>query len=417
MKDQLADGWTTKPLSEIATFSNGLWKGKKGPFTTAKVLRNTNFRPHGALSLDDIAEIDVETKQLEKRRLQKGDIILERSGGGPKQPVGRVVLFDRDDGIFSFSNFTSVVRITDKAKVEPAYLHQVLNWWHASGVTEGIQSRSTGIRNLDFKAYKELGVPLPPLEEQQRIVAVLDEAFEGLTRARAHAEANLQNAQELVATSTDALCSGATDDWKNGKMGDFCTFEGGFAFKSGDAVKQSQVQLIRIGNLYQNILDLERRPVFYPDDFAEAYSKFRLNAGDIILSLTGTVGKQDYGFAVAVPETDRALLLNQRVARIMPRNVDILSPNFLLRFLRSGSFLATLYNISRGTRQANLSTRDMAELPMPVPPITKQLEIVESLDSIDARSVQLIAAYERSIVDLDDLRQSLLQKAFAGELT
>ncbi|RFP89022.1 restriction endonuclease subunit S [Rhodobacteraceae bacterium 63075] len=263
----------------------------------------------------------------------------------------------------------------------------------------------------------KLAIPIPPLEEQQRIVVALDEAFEGLARARAHAEANLQNARELVATSTDAFCSEATDDWKIGKMGDFCTFEGGFAFKSGDVVKQSQVQLIRIGNLYQNILDLERKPVFYPDDFAESYSKFRLKAGDIILSLTGTVGKQDYGFAVAVPETDRALLLNQRVARIMPKNVKTLSPNFLLRFLRSGSFLATLYNISRGTRQANLSTRDMAELPMAVPPMSKQLEIVESLDSIDAGSVQLIAAYERSIVDLDELRQSLLQKAFAGELT
>ena len=319
---------------------------------------------------------------------------------------GRMFLPQED-----FTAIKNTITLTPLEGVtDPVFLYYLLTFVE-------LPQRGAGQPFISKGDIQKFPVPLPPLEEQQRIVAVLDEAFEGLARARAHAEANLQNAKELVATSTDALCSEATDDWKIGKMGDFCTFEGGFAFKSGDAVKQSQVQLIRIGNLYQNILDLERKPVFYPDDFAESYSKFRLKAGDIILSLTGTVGKQDYGFAVAVPETDRALLLNQRVARIMPKNVDILSPNFLLRFLRSGSFLATLYNISRGTRQANLSTRDMADLPMAVPPMSKQLEIVESLDAIDAGSVQLIAAYERSIVDLDGLRQSLLQRAFAGELT
>jgi len=271
--------------------------------------------------------------------------------------------------------------------------------------------------SINKAGIESLPIPVPPLEEQQRIVAVLDEAFEGLARARAHAEANLQNARELVATSTDAFCSEVSDGWQQGTMGDFCTFEGGFAFKSGDTVKESQVQLIRIGNLYQNVLDLDRKPVFYPNEFADTYKKFRLNAGDIILSLTGTVGKQDYGFAVEVPDTERALLLNQRVARIMPKDAGTLSPHFLLRFLRSASFLSTLYNISRGTRQANLSTRDMADLPMSIPSKSRQIEIVERLDTIDGGAVQLVNSYEKSIADLDDLRQSLLQTAFAGELT
>jgi type I restriction enzyme S subunit len=79
-------GWKTKALDEVCQFSNGLWKGKKPPFVNVAVIRNTNFTKEGDLDDSDIAYIDVESKQLEKRRLKFGDIILEKSGGGP-EPV------------------------------------------------------------------------------------------------------------------------------------------------------------------------------------------------------------------------------------------------------------------------------------------------------------------------------------------
>jgi type I restriction enzyme S subunit len=90
-----------------------LWTGKKGPFVTAKVVRNTNIRANGVLSLDDVAEIEVEAKQFKSRQLNFGDIILEKSGGGPKQPVGRAVCFEMHDEDFSFSNFTAAITVAD----------------------------------------------------------------------------------------------------------------------------------------------------------------------------------------------------------------------------------------------------------------------------------------------------------------
>src|SRR5690606_29955598 len=93
---------------------NGLWKGKKEPVTRAVVIRNTNFTNDGHLELNNVAVLDVETKQLATRTLQRHDIIIERSGGGPKQAVGRVCLFEAEGELpFSFSNFTSVIRIVD----------------------------------------------------------------------------------------------------------------------------------------------------------------------------------------------------------------------------------------------------------------------------------------------------------------
>ena len=76
--------WPTAPLRDVCEFHNGLWKGKKEPFQTATVVRNTNFTAAGEIDLTDVAVIDVEAKKLAKRKLQQNDIIIERSGGGPK---------------------------------------------------------------------------------------------------------------------------------------------------------------------------------------------------------------------------------------------------------------------------------------------------------------------------------------------
>ena len=114
----MREGWRTAKLADLCEFRNGLWKGKKPPYVHVGVIRNTNFRADGSLDDSDIAYLDVEQKQFEKRSLQYGDLILEKSGGGPKQPVGRVVLFDKEDALYSFSNFTSVIRVLDSSHLD-----------------------------------------------------------------------------------------------------------------------------------------------------------------------------------------------------------------------------------------------------------------------------------------------------------
>jgi len=158
---------------KIFEFGNGLWKGKKGPFVKVNVLRNTNFNNDGTLSFDDVAELDVELKQFSNRRLIKEDIILERSGGGPEQPVGRVVFFDKEKGNYSFSNFTTRIRVKDNNKIKPRYLLYYLLYFYQSGGTYDLQQRTTGIRNLNFSDYKKISIPLLEIPEQLKISLVL----------------------------------------------------------------------------------------------------------------------------------------------------------------------------------------------------------------------------------------------------
>ena len=408
MKAAAKDGWHAKPLEEIATFSNGLWKGKKGPFRKAKILRNTNFRLHGAISFDDVAEIDVECKQFEKRRLRSGDIILERSGGGPKQPVGRVVLFELEDDNYSFSNFTSIIRVVDQSRLDPRFLHQVLNWWHSAGWTERIQSRSTGIRNLDFKAYKQFLVPvLPPLEEQRRIVAILDEAFEGLDRACAQAEANVHASQELfecyLATAfkeidleAHQLClADAATEFGRGRSrhrprNDPNLYGGDFPFiQTGD-----------VRNCNGFILDYSQTY----NDRGLAQSKL-WPEGTVCITIAANIAETGIlGFEACFPDSVIGMVCDREVT--FPEYVE-----FMLRY-----FAVDLKAQGKGSAQDNINLGTFERSLFPFPSLELQRKAVNRLQQISDKIDALSKGFNSDLIDFDDLRQSLLQRAFAGEL-
>lgn len=188
--------WRTKKLSQVCDIQSGLWKGKKEPFTEAYVLRNTNFTPGGEFDYADVALLQVETKQLEKRIVLPNDIILEKSGGGEKTPVGRVCLHTSElDKPVSFSNFTARLRVLNVEELTPTFLHRFLYFLYISGKTEPMQRNSTGIRNLQISQYKDLDIPLPPLADQHRIIAKLDAAFTDIEEAIKFSEKHANGAK------------------------------------------------------------------------------------------------------------------------------------------------------------------------------------------------------------------------------
>ena len=174
----MREGWVYKRLGEVTTTINGLWTGKKPPFIKIAVVRNTNFTRDCELDMTDVAYIDVEQKQYLTRKLMPGDIIIEKSGGTEKQPVGRSVLFNIKDGDYSFSNFTATLRVIDNCKLLPTFLHKYLQAKYKQGITRSMQAKTTGIHNLDFKAFKNLTVPLPEISIQHSIVAELNKIIE-----------------------------------------------------------------------------------------------------------------------------------------------------------------------------------------------------------------------------------------------
>ena len=157
----------------IKTIS-GLWKSDGNDSLQIKVIRSTEFSDFGEINLSKLSAFPVYKKSFEKSKLLKNDIILERSGGGPDQPVGRVCFFDLNDGDFSFSNFTSVIRVTDEKIINPKFLFYFLLHFYELGRTDRIQKQTTGIRNLDYDLYLNIDIPKPSLREQNDIVNKID---------------------------------------------------------------------------------------------------------------------------------------------------------------------------------------------------------------------------------------------------
>jgi type I restriction enzyme S subunit len=260
----------------------------------------------------------------------------------------------------------------------------VLNWWYETGVTEKIQSNSTGIRNLDFNAYKALEVPLPPLEEQQRIVAVLDEAFEGLARARENAEVNLKNARELFASFLDNIGE------EKAPLGGYVAIRTG-KLNANAAVDGGEYPFFTCS-----------REVFQIDNFA-----FDCEA----ILLAGNNASGDFN----VKHYNGKFNAYQRTYVIEIDDTELLDYRFL--YFQMIKSLKELKEGSLGANTRFLKIGMIRDLAISVPPIEKQRAIVFALDNLNNASGKLQIAYHRKIGELDILRQSLLQKAFAGELT
>jgi type I restriction enzyme S subunit len=387
----MKQGWDVRSLNEFCEFGNGLWTGKKPPFQNVGVIRNTNFTKDGRLDDTDIVYLDVESSQFSKRKLQYGDIILEKSGGGPKQPVGRVIIFDKEEGDFSFSNFTSVIRISNKNTVDFNYLHRFLFFSYVSGATETMQSHSTGIRNLKFDDYKAIKVPLPPLQEQQTIVAILDEAFAAIAQAKANAEQNLQNAKELFESYLQSVFENKGEGWEEKTLNQI-----------SENLDSKRVPITK------NVRKEGSIPYYGASGVVDYVADFLFDEDLLCISEDGAnLLARTYSIAFSI--SGKTWVNNH--AHVL-RFESMISQKFVELYLNS----IKLDDYVSGMAQPKLNQTMLNKIKIPYPPLKEQQIIVQKLDALSTETKQLEVIYQQKINDLDELKKSILQKAFAGEL-
>jgi type I restriction enzyme S subunit len=380
----------TVKLGVICESINGLWTGKKGPFETAKVVRNTNFTKDCRLDLSSIAILEVESRQLATRRLYKGDLIIEKSGGGPKQPVGRVVLFEEEDHDFSFSNFTSVLRIRQGSGYIPKYLYYFIVLQYITGVTETMQSNTTGIRNLNFKQYLDMDVPNPSLPEQKAIVEKLDAAFAEIDKLEANLETKSRYTNELLNSILGSTFSGDNADPNP---------------HQGPAVKM--VELGDIASIQTGKIDVNKAvpggkyPFFtcskdtYKIDEAPFEGKVILVAGNGDLNVKYYEGKFN---------------AYQRTYFLFVNNEEIVFPKYLYYFLES--YVGQLRAESIGSTIKYIKMGNLTDAEMPLPSLPEQKAIVEKLDTAFAEIDKLREWTKQAKQSFSALRQSILSSVF-----
>lgn len=265
--------------------------------------------------------------------------------------------------------------------------------------------------SLTLRTIGEIPVSLPPLDEQKRIVAVLDQAFAAIDRALANAEANLADAEVLALCLKEDLIERFVGDVSMSKLGDCCAFVRGpfggslkksIFKKSGFAVYEQQHAIHRRFENFRYFVDQKK---------FDEMARFLVRPGEVIMSCSGTMGR-----VAVVPNNAPVGIINQALLKLSPSKE--LLPEFLKRWMESAGFQAQLAANKLGVAIENVaSVKTLKLLEIPLLPLDGQAKVVEVMDDIDQKRAEVRRCYELKLLDIAALRQSLLQAAFSGQLT
>ena len=393
-------GWEVKPLGEVANIQSGFAFKSADYCDDGHFLVRIGNVQDGELVLDSpkYVALDEKTKRFE---LAEGDILTSLTGN-----IGRVASVEEAHLPAALNQRVARLLPRDNATLDVGYF---LYFLYSDGFGHELRNLSHGAaqQNVSPKFIANLAIPIPPIEEQKRIVAVLDAAFEGLTRAKENAEANLQNARELF----EGVLADALRDLEREygclQLSDHADFRNGFAFKSARFSDEGE-PIVRISNIQSGEVDMAKAVFTKRDVYSEDLTKYEVQPDDLLIAMSGaTTGK------VGFNKTGLTLLQNQRVGRFCPTETLLLPYLYFVLTTKIEEHLA----ISAGAAQPNLSTKQIGDIQLPVPPIDDQSLFLQHIGKLADSADDLARAYRAKLTDIADLRQSLLQKAFAGELT
>ena len=412
----IPSNWETKTLAELLSeHYPGYWGDERG-LHMAKVLRSTNLTKEGRLDVADVATRALSPIKARTLAPKRGDILLERSGGGPGQPVGRVGFVEHDMAGHAFSNFLHLIR-ADADRVNSRFLGWVLYRINQTGRIVRLEQQTTQMRNLNFRDYLTMPLPYPPLDEQAAIARILDAVDTALERTRtavdrAHAfhSSLLHELLEKGLASIGSSKKHYPKHWKRVRVDEVATVGSGVTLGK-DVAGQKTVDLpyLRVANVQDGHLDLTTvKTVRVP---VGEVAKFRIEPGDVLMTEGGDIDKLGRGtiWEGQIPDC----LHQNHVFRIRP-NRELLEPAFYALIVESD--IAKRYFSRVAKRTTNLASTNKTQVrafQFPLPPTTYvQRQIIDIVAQAKAMSMAL----SMKEVGLRELKKSLMHALLTGRV-
>lgn len=423
MKNKLPNNWVETLLSDAVFFQEGpglrtLQMGATGmPFLNIRTFNDDETLDKSKCKFVKLEEFK---NKYEHFLLNEGDIVVSSSG-----TLGKAIVIKKEDLPVMLN--TSVIRF--RALSEELMTQKFLKYFLKTDYFyKQILAQKTGmaIDNFGPSHLLQMQIVIPPLPEQHRIVAKLDALFEKIESNKQRLEKIPKILKRFRQSVLAAAVSGKltedwreknniTEVWKEKRLGDLVDVIGGFAFKSSSFLKEGKNQVFRIGNIKPYDLYFDYSPVFVDDEITSDTSRYEAKENDILISMTGTKYKRDYGFAGILRKSNKKVFVNQRVSNIRcKKDID---PFFLLHWLQTDSFRNHFFSGETGNvNQGNVGMDGIREAMIELPSIDEQKEIAETINRLFAFADKIEARYTKAKAMLDKLPQSILAKAFRGEL-
>jgi len=365
------------------------------------VLRTTNFTNNGIINYNDIVTRIINKKDLSTKYLQNGDIIIEKSGGSEKQPVGRVVYFDAEENTYLFNNFTGVLRITNKKEWHSKYLFYALFWNYIKGGTRKYQNKTTGLHNLQIEQFiNQFEIYNKMMEEQQKIAAVLE-----VSDLIALRKKQLEKLEELVKACFVEMFGDpvyTNNKYKKVPLGSVAEvgsskriFEKEYVSEGVPFYRTKEIVELSKGNKISTQLFITQKRF---DELRHTYGVPKKN--DLLISAVGTIGviwivdgKNDFYFK------DGNLL------KVSPSNIF---NSIYLKMVLESLINSYKLEMSTGTAYAALTISALKQMNIYIVPYNEQEKFANFVTKVDKQKLTI----QKSLDKLEVLKKALMQEYF-----
>jgi restriction endonuclease S subunit len=392
------------PLSQVCRLVNGgtpksgvaeYWAGDVAWLTPAEM---------GKLNAPEIAATartitDAGLKNSSAKQVPSGSVILST-----RAPIGHLAI-----PLVPMAFNQGCRGLVPGEGLDTKYLYYFL-WFSREALND--LGTGTTFKELSSGALGAYKIPLPPIEEQRRIVAVLDEAFAAIATATANAEKNLTNARELFKSYLESRFEDAKVGARTEPLKQLCVPDRVITYgviKLGEHIPDG-VPCLRTSNVRWLDFNLEGMKCIKPA-LSKEYSRTILRGSEVLVNVRGTLG------GVAVAKQSMAGWNVSREVAVVPCDVSRVDPQYLAYWIGAQTSQDWLAHVEKGVAYTGINIGDLRSLPVVHLPVEQQCRIVSELDVSLSLARDLEASYQRKIESLKRLEQSLLNRAFTGELT
>lgn len=382
-------------------------------FDPARLRVSTSRAPTRGYTHDD----------LTTRGALSGDLIIEKSGGGEQQPVGRAVLWDGPHVVMP-TNFAARLRVNSETDSRFATYLLASMWF--DGRTRASIKQTTGIQNLDLSSLLDQRIVCPDVVVQRQVADYLDREtvrIEGLVNLRRRMVDLLE---ERGSNLFSALLSrrgfawptrldpdwsawDTPDGWRVVRLSQALTqLTNGYVGPTRDILREEGIRYIQSLHIKEGRIDFSRGTYFVDRSWHEARPRIHLREGDVLIVQTGDIGQ----VAVVPPGFGEASCHALQIARVNPR---IVSGPYLGAFLRSPFGQQSLLSRATGALHPHLEA-GILDIPVVVPPPQVQAEVVKDLAAAERALARLRAALEAQLRLLTERRRALVSAAVSGQL-
>ena len=361
------------------------------PFLSAKNVKEGQiiYENYNCITKENHQELTKKNKPL------VGDILYTRVGS-----YGEAAVIEED---IEFSVFVSLTLIKPKKELLSSYfLKYYLNSHEVKTLAKN-SITSSGVGNLNVGTVRKFPIPIPPLTEQKQIVAKLDEVFAYINQAEANIKKNILNTKKLFQSKLNAIFNQTGDGWEELTLGEICTLYQGLAINKKTKhllVEKSSLPLLRIKDLRNNTHEQYVAESGYPVNTL-------VKEDEIIYTRTGN--------SLGLVFRERKGILHNNSFKIIPDNS--LSNDYLFWWLQHDAFTSKIVALASRAAQPDITHKLFKEQIISVPSLKTQADYYSQIERLNHLTNNILTKYSNKLIDLEDLKKSILQKAFAGELT